>query len=196
VGTQAILVDEQDWPIAKTAHPLDHPDIDASLLRGQVPLVDASLVMQTERVRQTGGYDPAFEPAEGFEFLLRLSEKGRVANMAEHLYRYRMHAGQVTVARYERQEEAMREALAASSTRRGGRAVPPGPYVHRRTSQAWQTHVVWAEQALRFGYRRSAIKHSRLAVTRRPWSRTAWRVLLRALAPASPSSPGPQSAAT
>jgi glycosyltransferase involved in cell wall biosynthesis len=179
VGTQALLVDEDDCPVLRTQHPLEHSAIESLHLQGRIRVHDPSLVLRTQVMRQIGGYDPRFEPAEGFEFLLRLGEVGQLANMADFLYRYRVHDKQVTVQRYDRQQQAMKEALAEACRRRGLKMTHAGPYLDRRTERPWQTHVLWAECAYRSGFQSTALKHARLGVALRPWSRTAWKVLYR-----------------
>jgi hypothetical protein len=135
--------------------------------------------MRTDALRRIGGYHPEFEPAEDYDLLLRLGEVGELANLPDYLYEYRMHPEQVTVQKYELQQRAMREAQSLACQRR--RVAPPAQvaFVHPRPSRIWQTYIVWAECALRAGYRAAAWKHAWGGLRRRPWSRTAWKTVLR-----------------
>lgn len=188
VGTQVLLVDPDGEAVNRAEHPLDHAEIDAGHMRGVFQMTHASIVMRADALRRIGGYHTEYEPAEDFDLLLRLAEVGRLANLPDYLYEYRMHPQQVTVRRYERQQSAMQEALTLACRRRGTAMPHQGPFVHPRQEAPWQVHVVWAECATRAGFRRAALKHAWLGVRLRPWSRTAWRVL-RAAAAVKPATP-------
>jgi glycosyltransferase involved in cell wall biosynthesis len=181
LGTQVLLIDSDDDVVNQARHPLIHSEIDACLIRGVFGMAHPSIVMRTDALRRIGGYHTEFEPAEDFDMLLRLGEVGTLANLPEFLYAYRMHPQQVTVRRYERQQSAMREALTLACARRGIAVSKFGPFIDPRHERPWQVHIVWAECATRAGFRRAAVKHAWRALGLRPWSRTAWRVLLAAL---------------
>lgn len=188
VGTQVLLVDPEGEVVNRARQPLEHAEIDAGHMRGVFQMTHPTLVMRTGVLRAIGGYHTEYEPAEDFDLLLRLAEVGRLANLPDYLYEYRMHPQQVTVRRYERQQSAMQEALTLACARRGTPMQHQGPFVHPRQEAPWQVHVVWAECATRAGFRRAALKHAWLGVRLRPWSRTAWRVL-RAAAAMKPATP-------
>ena len=177
VGTQVTMIDPDGEPLDRTHLPTSHDDIDRLQLAGRYQMTHASLVMPADILRRMGGYNPEFEPAEDYDLVLRLAEIGKLTNLPETLYCYRMHPGQITVRKYERQQQAMREAQVLACGRRGIAVVPAPPFVHPRPVPPWQLCVVWAECALRSGHLPGAFKYARRAVRLRPWSRTAWKVL-------------------
>jgi len=194
VGSQAMMIDSDGDVLDHTVLPTSHEEIDRLQLGGRYQMAHASIVMLTEVMRRVGGYRPEFEPAEDYDLLLRLAEIGKLANIDEPLYSYRMHPTQITVLKYERQQAAMREAQILACGRRGIAAVSTAPLVHRRPAVQWQLCVVWAECALRSGHLPGALKYAKRAVRMRPWSRTAWKVLAT-IGAASLSSALPQRSA-
>ncbi len=69
------------------------PDWSPALLLG-VMYVGHLLVVRTETAKALGGFDPAFDGVQDYEFMLRLSEgRDAVGHVAEPLYRWRAHGG-------------------------------------------------------------------------------------------------------
>ena len=69
------------------------PDWSPALLLG-VMYVGHLLVVRTALARSLGGFDPAYDGVQDYEFMLRLSERTEaVGHVAEPLYRWRAHPG-------------------------------------------------------------------------------------------------------
>jgi hypothetical protein len=122
-----------------------HPD--AALLAGGIVLVDeagreidrepgrerldflarnelthASVMMRTEAFRAVGGY--RLDQSEDYDLWLRLEERSGVAALAEPVIRYRLHGGNYSVTKLERQALGFLCARAAAVARRRGEPDP------------------------------------------------------------------------
>lgn len=89
VGTQfRFLVSDRIIPAPRV--PLDHDEIVAAFLERRGAMCNSSLVMRTATVRDAGGCQFPL-PGEDIDLCLRLSQRGRVANIPEVLQQYRLH---------------------------------------------------------------------------------------------------------
>ncbi len=70
--------------------PVAHDDIRSGLLRGRATLCHAACMFRASAVSQTGGYHIQ-GVGEDMDFLLRISEVGRAANLDSVLYTIRIH---------------------------------------------------------------------------------------------------------
>ncbi|AQR60881.1 hypothetical protein BZG35_03845 [Brevundimonas sp. LM2] len=71
------------------------PDFSPTMLLG-VMYIGHLLVVRTETVRAMGGFDPAFNRIQDYEFMLRLSERSSAINhIADILYQWRMVPGSI-----------------------------------------------------------------------------------------------------
>jgi glycosyltransferase involved in cell wall biosynthesis len=85
-------------------------------------LVHATVAMRTEAFRELGGY--RLDQAEDYDLWLRLQERHRVAAIPEAVLRYRLHPGQFSVTKLERQALGALCVRAAARERRAGRPDP------------------------------------------------------------------------
>ena len=66
-----------------------------------------------------GGLDPAAQPAEDYDFCLRVSEATEIQHLARPLYLYRVHRGNISSQKRLEQIEAAKQAIARALQRRG-----------------------------------------------------------------------------
>src|SRR4029077_11361266 len=85
-------------------------------------LVHATVVMRTEAFRALGGY--RLDQAEDYDLWLRFDERYGVAALEEPVIRCRLHPGQFSVTKLERQALGSLCVRAAARERRAG---GPGP---------------------------------------------------------------------
>lgn len=71
----------------------------------QDSFVDPTVMASTEMLRAVGGWSTDLPYAPDYDLWTRIAARGRIANLPEALYRYRRHAGQMTVASRARQGE-------------------------------------------------------------------------------------------
>src|SRR4029077_7317000 len=85
-------------------------------------LVHATVVMRTEAFRALGGY--RLDQAEDYDLWLRFAERYGVGAPDEPVIRYRLHPGQFSVTKLERQALGSLCVRAAARERRAGRPDP------------------------------------------------------------------------
>lgn len=97
--------------------PETRPDELKRLLLHANPFVHSTIMLRAELVRQVGSYRPAFEAAEDYDLLLRISEATCLANLAEPLIDYRRHTETMTARHRVRQCFSVRLAQRTAAIR-------------------------------------------------------------------------------
>jgi hypothetical protein len=116
LGGGIVLVDERGREIDR------EPGRAAPDLTQRNELVHAAVVMRTEAFRALGGY--RLDQSEDYDLWLRFDERYGVAALEEPVIRYRLHPGQFSVTKLERQALGSLCARAAARERRAGRPDP------------------------------------------------------------------------
>jgi glycosyltransferase involved in cell wall biosynthesis len=122
------------WP----AHPL--PEVfDVELLSDGNHVATSTVVARTGAVRDVGGFDPRFAPAEDYDLWLSLAAAGEVRYLAVPLCRYRFHDGGVS-----RDEGAMLRSIELLLTRHHRRGLMPSPVFRKRLREIRDRRVMLA----------------------------------------------------
>jgi glycosyltransferase involved in cell wall biosynthesis len=116
LGGGIVLVDEAGLEIDRA------PGRAAPDLAERNELVHATVVMRTEAFRALGGY--RLDQAEDYDLWLRFDERHGVAALEEPVIRYRLHPGQFSVTKLERQALGSLCVRAAARDRRAGKPDP------------------------------------------------------------------------
>ena len=189
VGCDARLIDARGRPLGRESFPAGHDAIVAEQATG------AGLRFPTTMVRRevalaVGGFREPFRMGEDLDFLLRVAERGRLANIPEELYLYRQHLAS-TCAQLGGQWLAYRDTiLALAAERRAGkpdrlqRGEPVTMPLAAATSARDQRPLVlaaWSDMTHDQGDRRRAVEYAIRAIGSAPLSRTGWRALRRAV---------------
>ena len=106
-----------------------------------------------------------------------MAEVGRLANIAETVVHYRVHAGCVSRERAEKQHDSARRAI-EDAHRRRGLSLPERVEMwslEGRRRPAVELQEGRAMSAARNGYGRTARKHALRILSRRPWRVRAWK---------------------
>ena len=111
-----VMIDEGGREL-ETVVPPAEPD----LLSGNT-IAHPTVVFRTDAVRALGGY--RLDQAEDYDLWLRLEERHRIATVQEPVLRYRVHRGQFSVRRLERQAVGALVVQEAARRRRGGAPDP------------------------------------------------------------------------
>ena len=90
VGSAAERTDAEGRVTGTESQPPDDAAIRARLRRAPA-FVHGSVMMRREAYLAAGGYRASFAVSEDYDLYLRLSERGRLANLPEPLYRWRAH---------------------------------------------------------------------------------------------------------
>ena len=97
----------------------DHDGIQSQLLNGICPISHPSVLMRRKAVLAVGGYRAEMMPAEDADLWLRMGERGRLANLADVVLRYREHDLSVSSLRNEEQCQLFQVAANEACDRRG-----------------------------------------------------------------------------
>lgn len=148
--------------------PITHDTIVGELLKGFGVMPHPGVMMRADAVRRVGGYRVELEPAEDLDLWLRLAESGQLANLGEHILRYRLHSGSTSSARREEQRESARRAVVEAYTRLGKKA--PANFVPRlsRADDQAAVYADWASLAMASGQYRTAALYATKACWTRP----------------------------
>jgi GT2 family glycosyltransferase len=178
VGCWVLLLHGPDELLGVQPWPVVHGDIDGKLLQGQGGLPHPAAMIRRDLLLKVGGYRTQFRVAQDYDLWLRLSEVGRLANLAEPLLKYRIHADSISTNRQQEQRAAVRQALEEACQRR---KIPCRPLQVDRSSRPASEYEAArgiAYQALRYGSRVMAREYAGLALRQRPF---CWRSRLMLL---------------
>ncbi len=179
VGSHLLWTTPEGWPVGVHRCPLVHAAIDAAHIAGtpgQIP--HAGLMVRRAALTAVGGYCEDFAVAQDYDLLLRLAERGRLANLDAVLTRCRLDPDGVSSKRREEQVRAAREAVARARVRRG---LPPLAAEPRLWRGGGRTELLerWVREAIVSGFSSTARRYAwRLWRERPGWMST--RLLLRA----------------
>ncbi|QEH31923.1 Putative glycosyltransferase EpsE [Aquisphaera giovannonii] len=179
VGSRVTIIDPNGSPLGVMGDCLTHEEIDAALIGAKGQMIYHPAVMMRKRaVEEAGGYRAEYKVAQDLDLFLRMAERGRLANLAEPLLRYREHLDKVGHTRTAEQNNVIIRALSDAHRRRGlgPFALPPDAPVHQPVSVAKRRRI-WAWWALSSGYVATARKHALASVARDPLGLESWRVL-------------------
>ena len=105
-GAQVIRIGLGGGELGLMEYPRTHASLLVRLSAGHCPFAHPVVLMRTDALRETGGYDPTREPAEDLDLWWRLCWRGGLANLDEVLLKYRWHGANVSVLRAEEQQRA------------------------------------------------------------------------------------------
>jgi hypothetical protein len=158
--------------------PVEHAGIERMLLSGRGgALPHPGVLMRTEAARAAGGYRAEYHAAEDVDFLLRMGERGLLANLGEILLHYRMHLKSESRVKAEMQHRNARAAAVAAHVRRG---IPVPDLTWEPAAEdvsVAEHHRRWALWSLKSGFRETAFRHAARALLRDPFSRRSWRLV-------------------
>jgi glycosyltransferase involved in cell wall biosynthesis len=95
VGTQIIKISENNVIIGKSHYP-SNPFLLSRILRIRNCVAHPSVMYRRDEVQKIGGYRSVFDGAEDYDLWIRLTREGSIANLNEHLTKYRIWNGQET----------------------------------------------------------------------------------------------------
>ena len=178
VGSRIMTIDPFGSPLYEPDHKVNHDDIEKQLLAGiGWAIVHPSAMMRREHLLAVGGYRAELEPSEDLDLFLRLSERGRLANLPEILLHYRQHAKSVNHTRFEEQNRTKRKIISEAYARRG-LTLPSGWTPPRRSILPVDKEInMWAWLALRKGNVAAARKHALSLMRVAPFSFGSWRLM-------------------
>lgn len=91
LGTGAILIDRDGNIIGKKQFPSTNQEI-KEILNSGVPVFDPSVMIKSNVLKESGGFDERLAPADDYHLWLTLFKKKKIiANIQEYLIKYRIH---------------------------------------------------------------------------------------------------------
>jgi hypothetical protein len=187
-GSAVWFIDPAGAVIDRYAPPLAHAAIEEELLRGNGgALIHPTLFLRRAALLAVGGYRREYDRAEDLDLFLRLARHGTLANLAATLLRYRVHANSTNFVHRAQQRLLSSRLVAQARAIRGLSALPPGGLSAGAADLSPAArHRGWVITALRWGHRRTAIKHALLAVSAEPAVANSWKHLRYALTAPQP----------
>lgn len=183
VGSAVWFIDPDGAVIDFYAPPCAHDAIETQLLRGNGgAIIHPALMLRRAAVTAIRGYRRKYDRAEDLDLFLRLAQLGTLANLPIPLLRYRLHAASTNFVHREQQRTLSTRLVTQARTARGLPALPPGGLSTGAADLSPAArHRGWVITALRWGRRRTAIKHALLAVRAEPAAADSWKHLRYAL---------------
>jgi len=189
VGTNIQLVDPQGRGLGVETYPQDDQAVRAAQMRGG-GLRFASTMQRRSAAIAAGGFRHPFRMGEDLDFLLRVADQGRIANLPEVLYVYRQHLLNTCTALGLNWPEycAVILELASERRERGSDRLQRGenvtlPQLNSGDARKFVPIVLldWARGALRAGDRLRAIGYTLSSIRNSPLRSAGWRQLAKLL---------------
>lgn len=189
VGTDVRLIDARGKPLGVERHPTADQAIRREQMDGQ-GLRFGSTMQRRSSALAAGGFRAPFPMGEDFDYLLRIAERGRVANVPEVLYDYRQHLRNTCTAHGSGWDSYRRIIMDLAQERRdtGSDRLQRGetlalPQIDARSDRTFVPFVLfeWSKGALAGGDRLRAIRYAVMAITTKPLTGLFWRYLARLL---------------
>lgn len=106
VGTTTRIIDTRGRTIDISAEPLHHEELGQGLLVRNV-LAHGSVMMRKSALRRVGGYDPKAIHAEDYDLWVRISREGKIANLPQPLFKWRLNPQGISVTKAEIQHRTV-----------------------------------------------------------------------------------------
>lgn len=182
VGSAVWFIDPAGAVLDRYNPPGAHAAIEDELLRGNGgAIIHPALMMRRSALMVIRGYRRKYDRAEDLDLFLRLAQHGKLANLPAPLLRYRLHAASTNFVHRAQQRDLSTRLIIRARRARGLSPLPPegisqGPADLTPAAR----HRGWVITSLRWGRRRTAIKHALLAVRAEPTAVNSWRHLFYA----------------
>jgi glycosyltransferase involved in cell wall biosynthesis len=171
VGSRIQLIDESGLPICEFNELLDHADIDASHIAGNLShITHPAVAIKKWALEEIHGYHEEFGHAQDLDLFLRLAEVGKLVNLPEVLLDYRQHSNSIGYRYAVEQHQSARKAAMMARIRRGIEpAGPPGQNFEITEESVSAQHRKWAWWALNASNLKAARKHAWRAFAANPF---------------------------
>lgn len=187
VGTHVRLIDPKGHWLGFEEYPEQDRAIRDEQTRGS-GLRFASTMQRRAIATRVGGFRHPFKMGEDLDFLLRVADRGLLANLPSALYVYRQHLLNTcsSLGRYWPEYRATILSLAEERRLRGSDKLQRGetirlPQVDSSEVQDFRPIVLldWARRALSVGDRVRALGYTLNAIRMSPLKQTGWRFLAK-----------------
>lgn len=121
IGTAGDLIDDVGNITGQVIHPTSYEAVLATFQNDNC-LFHGSVMFRREVLETIGYYREGFRNSQDFDYWLRIAEVGKMLNLPEPLYQYRLHEGQMTFTSYYRMKAEWQLALKLAEVRKNGQA--------------------------------------------------------------------------
>lgn len=173
VGGQFMLIDPKGRWLRSLERPTGHDALQQEFFKGITAIIHPVMMYRRDLALQIGGYSERCLHAEDLDFVFRMSEAARVANLPQRLLLYRLHPQSVGLTKRQEQALAQQRAAALAAERRG---LPPphfSPPENPNRSKV-DIYLRWGWWALQGGNVRTARLYALRALLGSPFSRKTW----------------------
>ena len=187
LGGAAQCVDPDGHPLNVERYPASHAEILAAQLKGGAMRFPTTM-MRRNAALAVGGFRAPFKMGEDFDFLLRLSEIGKMGNVPDIIYLYRQHLESVCKQLGPNWLAYRDQVLELAWERRthgkdrlqlGGNVFLPTSVTLPTKQLTGQTYCEWAGYAAQNGDRELARRYAKASVEAWPWSWVGWKTMFR-----------------
>ncbi|HSC86653.1 MAG TPA: glycosyltransferase [Polyangiaceae bacterium] len=188
LGGGAVCIDPRGAPLKVERYPLQHADIvERQRVGGAFRF--PTVMMRRQAARDVGGFREPFVVGEDFDLLVRLAERGQLANLDEPLLGYRMHLASASLVHWSRwfpYRDLILE-LAEERQRQGSDRLQRGealtiPTPPRAPAPVNDVRLGWALDASADGFHAAALHHAWDALREAPSRTRCWKTSLRVAA--------------
>ena len=182
VGCDVEEIDPEGYSLGIVRKPREHAEIEAAMLNGDGGAIHQSAaMMRRDALKHVGGYQARFPTTEDLDLFLRLAEIGRIANIPEVHFRYRVHFASQNRTRFQSQLQDIPRVVAEAMRRRGipvpdSFSLPIGP----PPGEAGQRRI-WARRLRKQGNLRGALRQAAIAIWKKPGSIDSLKLIYQVL---------------
>lgn len=181
LGTSRRNIDCYGIPVGRHKVVTKHEAILRKMLNSPGGTVShPTAIMRADVLKDLGGYDPNCPVAQDVELFLRLAEHGAIGNLPEPLLLYRIDPRSATRSRRQQQWRVVSRVLTQAWQRRGAQCPPDLESVRRRFDRLPTGPKLYRKlvaNALYYGARKAALKHTFHSLKKYPSSRHSWQSL-------------------
>ncbi len=179
LGTNFYFIDASGNIVKRGNAPREHGEINENILKGNGgAIIHPTAMMRRNILLKTGGYREEAQFTEDLDLYHRLSNVGRMANLDEILFKYRIHFKSVNATRFTIRQNTffwvMKEAYNARGLAFNEDTLDSKLKEPRSRSK---NHRDWAVTSFEFGSRLVPLKHALAACFIDPLNRYSWKCL-------------------
>jgi glycosyltransferase involved in cell wall biosynthesis len=160
VGGSILKIDGDSDPLGIDRPPREHSDIERALLARQTGMFHPTTLIRASALSAIGNYRLEHEWVEDHDLWLRLSQRGRLANLDDVVLCYRLHAKSICWQRAVTQRERMNRLLSEAYAVRD-LPMPASLLLQTQSHRSAAGPGKWARMAAKGFAPRTALKHLR-----------------------------------
>lgn len=158
VGGAILEIDAGGGPLAINRLPPAHESLVERLLTRRTGHFHPTTMFRAEAFEAVGGYRAMYQWVEDHDLWLRLSQRGKLANLQEVVLCYRQHASSICWQRSAQQRTLMNQLL-NEAYRLRGRELPSDLMLDDQRIRTAAGPGKWARAAAKGGFPGSVVKH-------------------------------------